>query len=94
MVTSYLAGSRLTTTKFPVESVRTDRCAPVPTFVTVIMADPTTAPEGSFTLPVNEPKVDCATTEAGVHNRNAAAKEARNHLLLEILNFEPITPIP
>jgi hypothetical protein len=58
------------------------------------MADPTTAPDGSFTLPVNEPKVDCANIRAGIHSRNAAAKEARNHALLEILNFEPITLIP
>lgn len=47
-------------TKLPSEPVRVDRLADVPRFVAVTMHSPTTAPDGSFTVPTSEPNVDCA----------------------------------
>ena len=49
--------SRFGTLKTPAELVATLRVTPVPSLVTSTEAAGTTAPLGSFTVPVNDPKV-------------------------------------
>ena len=75
MLISYFAGSRFTATYVPPASVSRDRCEPVPVFLTVTLQVATTLPEGSFTVPVNDPKVDCACAVAPAHIKSSTVPE-------------------